>query len=116
MTDVPPEPPRPDDEVAAYILDGLDRQNSPETLRSIAEYAEARADRLEALDDREVEPADVVGDDGEVLEVESASKSGATYTAKVSCGKDCSGCPHGPYRYRSYRENGETKTEYLGKA
>lgn len=108
------EPTRPDDEVAAYILDGLDRQSDPETLRAIAKYANARADHLEELDDQEVELEDVV--DGEVVEVEDSGDGGATYTAKVNCGKDCSGCPHGPYRYRSYRDGDSTKTEYLGKA
>lgn len=109
-----PEPDRPDD-VAAYILDGVDRQSDPETLRAIAEYANARADHLEALEARELDADDVVADDEELVDVENGSK-GTIVTKKIPCGKDCSGCPHGPYKYRNYRDGDRVVTEYLGKA
>ena len=32
------------------------------------------------------------------------------------CGKDCEGCPHGPYAWRVTTENGEQQWKYLGPA
>ena len=34
---------------------------------------------------------------------------------KVSCGKNCKGCPHGPYWYGYWREGGKTRSKYIGK-
>jgi hypothetical protein len=33
----------------------------------------------------------------------------------VRCGKGCRGCPHGPYWYGYYREEGRLKKKYFGK-
>ncbi len=33
----------------------------------------------------------------------------------VSCGKNCKGCPHGPYWYGYWREGGKTHSKYIGK-
>jgi hypothetical protein len=33
----------------------------------------------------------------------------------VNCGKRCAGCPHGPYIYAYWRENGRLKKRYIGK-
>lgn len=118
MTDaeLPPEPRRPDG-VAAYILDGVDRQDDPETLRAIAAYADARADHLEALEDRDVDAEAVVDDDEELVDAVNGSGSmGVIVEKKIPCGKDCDGCPHGPYKYRAYRDGDTVRTEYLGKA
>ena len=42
---------------------------------------------------------------------------GGCYVVKyVYCGKNCSGCPHGPYLYRVYRSGGKQHWEYLGRA
>lgn len=50
----------------------------------------------------------------EVLDVK---KTGAiTYRLeRVSCGKGCKGCPHGPYWYGYWKEGGKTKSKYIGK-
>jgi len=45
-----------------------------------------------------------------------AAYRGSIIIKKVPCGKHCRGCPHGPYAYRVYRENGKLKWKYLGKA
>ena len=29
-------------------------------------------------------------------------------------GKECNGCPHGPYEYRVHREGKDLKWEYIG--
>lgn len=34
----------------------------------------------------------------------------------VRCGKDaCTTCPHGPYWYAYWRENGRTRSQYIGR-
>ncbi len=50
----------------------------------------------------------------EVLAVEN--QGSMTYRLeKVSCGKNCKGCPHGPYWYAYWREGGKTRSKYIGK-
>ncbi|TRZ66913.1 MAG: hypothetical protein D4Q77_03965 [Methanothrix sp.] len=34
---------------------------------------------------------------------------------RVYCGKSCKGCPHGPYWYAYWKEDGRTHTRYIGK-
>ena len=34
---------------------------------------------------------------------------------RISCGKNCKGCPHGPYWYGYWREGGKTRSKYIGK-
>jgi hypothetical protein len=33
---------------------------------------------------------------------------------RVSCGKGCKGCPHGPYWYGYWKEGGKTRSKYIG--
>ena len=44
-------------------------------------------------------------------------KTGICYQLeKVKCGKDCEGCPHGPYWYAYYRgSSGKVVSKYIGK-
>lgn len=43
--------------------------------------------------------------------------SGGCHVVKmVRCGKNCRGCPHGPYLYRVTKVNGRQVWKYLGKA
>jgi hypothetical protein len=50
-------------------------------------------------------------------EIVKEKKAGAiTYRLeKVSCGKGCRGCPHGPYWYGYWKEDGKTRSKYIGK-
>jgi hypothetical protein len=50
-------------------------------------------------------------------EVLEEKKTGSiTYRLeKVSCGKGCRGCPHGPYWYGYWKEGGKTRSKYIGK-
>jgi len=41
---------------------------------------------------------------------------GCTIIKFVPCGKNCKGCPHGPYVYRVYKEAGKQFWKYLGRA
>jgi len=107
MEEATPEPP---EEIPKYVVDGLSRQNG-ETLRLIREYV----DELMKYQQREVEPDEVADEDEEVVGVEEHER-GNVVEKRVPCGKDCGGCPHGPYRYLAYRDGGKVKTEYLGPA
>jgi hypothetical protein len=114
MTDTPPPAP---DEIPQYIIDGLHRQDT-QSLRAIEQYA---ADLREEREQRNAEPpgkeevAENAGDGEELVDVESDSDSGGTTVIKkVPCGKECDGCPHGPYRYTVQRVDGKLKWEYEG--
>lgn len=42
--------------------------------------------------------------------------AGVTYRqASVRCGKDCAACPHGPYWYAYWREDGRARSQYIGR-
>jgi len=59
--------------------------------------------------------AEDLPDDREVLDVQTTGC--ITYRLeKVSCGKNCKGCPHGPYWYGYWREGGKTHSKYIGKS
>jgi len=59
--------------------------------------------------------AEDLPDDREVLDVQTTGC--ITYSLeKVSCGKNCKGCPHGPYWYGYWREGGKTHSKYIGKS
>lgn len=114
LEDVVDEP-VPPQEIPTYLVDGIDRQDR-ETLRAIADYATARARYLEELERQEIDADDVVDDGEELVDQEDGAK-GTIVTKKVKCGKDsCNSCPHGPYKYRAYRDGSKVVTEYVGPA
>lgn len=102
--------PEPPDEVPNYVVDGLHRQDE-ETLGLIREYV----DELIEYQQHDVDPDEVTDEDERVVGVEDHER-GTVVEKRVPCGKDCGGCPHGPYRYLAYREGDKVKTEYLGSA
>lgn len=105
--------PAPAEDIAQYIVDALDRQD-PTTLRRIGEYAHALARHRESVSATEIE--DLTDDNEQVVGVTRAH-SGTIVLKEVPCGKEnCSSCPHGPYKYRVYRDGNDVKTEYLGSA
>jgi len=58
---------------------------------------------------------DELPDSREVLEVRTGGST--TYRLeRVSCGKNCKGCPHGPYWYGYWREGKKTRSKYIGKS
>lgn len=95
MEDAPPEPP---DEIAQYILDGLDRQSVDQLevieqyARELREYRIARQNESVGEDELDLDESD------DVVDVEE-SEEGTVVIRKVNCGSDCKGCPHGPYKY-----------------
>jgi hypothetical protein len=33
----------------------------------------------------------------------------------IRCGKDCAACPHGPYWYAYWKEDGRARSQYIGR-
>lgn len=50
-------------------------------------------------------------------EVVSKRKSGKVtiQSERIYCGKNCKGCPHGPYDYAYWWEDGRVRSKYIGK-
>lgn len=109
MTPIEPEPA---DSIPAYVVDGIDRQDAA-TLEAIEEYVRARREYLDALEARELAEDDLADDGEEVVNVED-SDGGTVVIKKVPCGKDCDGCPHGPYKYVVRRDGGSLNWDYKG--
>lgn len=106
--------PEPPESLAKTVADGVERQDA-DTLRDVAEWAAALAE----WKDRELTPDEVKEEavaEGEELEDVEAGSSGVIVKKKIPCGKDCGGCPHGPYKYRAYRDGDTVKTDYVGPA
>ena len=104
--------PIPPESIPKYVREGVENQDAS-TLRELAGWAEALAEY------REQRPIEVEGDE-ELVEVGgegSDDGSGGTQVIKkVPCGKECNGCPHGPYEYRVHRDGKKLKWEYIGPA
>lgn len=95
--------------IPEYVREGVERQDAA-TLHELAAWAE---DLVEYRESRPIE----VDDDEELVEVEEDGDDDATGTKvvkKVPCGKDCDGCPHGPYEYRVHRDGKKLNWEYIG--
>lgn len=107
------EPPAPDD-VPQYIIDGIDRQNK-DTLLTIEQYTQKRREYLLAEEARDLSQDELSDEEEEVVEMEQTSK-GTRVIKKVPCGKNCGGCPHGPYEYRVQRHEGDLEWTYVGPA
>lgn len=105
------EPTAPD-VIPEYIVTGIDRQGR-ETLEAIEKYARQRREYLETIEQRDLDEEDLAESDEELLDVEE-SGGGTVVIKKVPCGRDCGGCPHGPYKYVVSREGGDLNWEYKG--
>jgi len=91
--------------IPKYILDELAEEDLPDLLE-IRDYL----DRL--IRDREESP------DGSAIKAETGGRRPASVTYRqewVYCGKECKTCPHGPYWYCYWKEDGKTRTRYIGK-
>jgi hypothetical protein len=105
--------PTPPEEIPTYIVEGIDRQDR-ETLAAIEVYAQECREHLEAVERRDLDEEDLADSDEELLEVEK-SEAGTVVIKKIPCGKDCGGCPHGPYKYVVSREGDDLNWEYKGR-
>lgn len=97
--------------VPKYVREGVEAQDAS-TLRDLARWAEALAEYRENRTIEDEAPEGV-----EIIEVneENESKSGGTEVIRKNpCGKDCGGCPHGPYRYTVKRDGKKLDWTYHG--
>lgn len=97
------------DRRAADLVRSLDEHE----LRRLVILARGRLHALaEAAADHDV-------DHGGEVTVPAFGDDGPTVTFRrqsVRCGKQsCSRCPHGPYWYAAWREDGKVRTRYIGK-
>ena len=74
-----------------------------EILEAISELGESDLKRLRSLIDNKLGPTNV--------------EQKISYRQKsIKCGREsCNSCPHGPYWYAEWSENGKRITKYLGK-
>ena len=58
----------------------------------------------------------LVGSDGPVVELTDVpGMPGVVYRMQsVKCGKACAACPHGPYWYAFWKEEGRSRSQYIG--
>ena len=74
-----------------------------EILEALSELSDADLRRLQLLLDNKLN--------------DSVNTKKVSYRKKdIKCGKEsCRSCPHGPYWYAEWSENGVRKSKYLGK-
>jgi len=106
--------PTPPERIPNYIVEGTDRQDQ-ETLAAIERYARRRREHLDALEDQDLDEAELADEGEELVDIEN-DEDGAVVIKKIPCGKDCGGCPHGPYKYVVTREGSELNWDYRGRA
>jgi hypothetical protein len=91
--------------IPKHILDELAEEDLPHLLE-IRDYV----DRLISHREESSEG------DGRKAETEERRPGSVTYRQEwIYCGKECKKCPHGPYWYCYWKEDGKTKTRYIGK-
>ena len=98
--------PTPPDDVAQYLLDGLDRQDA-DTLRSIAAYAERLADwrELQAAADLEDGDDEVVRESSEDLDdlPDDVPRKASVVVKEINDNR---------YEYYQWREGSTVKSQY----
>jgi len=101
--------PQPPEEVPDYVVEPLQRQDI-ESLRKVQSYLEDLVEVREQEPDLEEE----IDESEEIVEKEE-SDGYTRVIKKVPCGKNCSGCPHGPYEYHVTWNGKSLDWEYKGK-
>jgi len=104
--------PEPPELIPSYIVDGIDRQDA-KTLDAIESYARDRRKYLNAKEAAELEADELADSDEELVDAEDTD-GGTVVIKKVPCGKQCDGCPHGPYKYVVTRDGESLNWEYKG--
>jgi len=106
------EPGAPD--AASYVIEPLKRQ-APDLLEKIGRYCFDLAEykRYKNWEDVENDPEI----DDELQSKLKESSEPVRQEEMIRCGKECNGCPHGPYifEYKWNPEKGKTESKYIGK-
>jgi hypothetical protein len=100
----PTMPPAPDG-LASYVIDALQRQNKTKLLL-IQDYVEDLIEYRIAVENQDIDEDEFEDNDNVVDYEELDDEPGYKVTKKQQCGKDCKGCPHGPYTYH-VTQNGD---------
>lgn len=97
--------------IPKYVLEPLFKQDV-ETLRRVREIVD------DLIEEREkaIEVESEMDEGEELVEQSESSSSGTTVIKKVPCGKECEGCPHGPYEYTVRRSGEKLVWDYVGPA
>lgn len=106
------------DSLPKYLAKGLPKQDR-ETLEDVQDYVEALLNYRDLLDEQPIDGSELPND-AELVD-EGPDSKGSILIEYRTCGDESCHCmigdeKHGPYRYRVYRESGDVKKEYLGKA
>lgn len=92
----------------------------PKTVIRFISRADERAlDELESLialrrEELAEPPEPPVSAKREVVSTRKAGKV-TVRSERIYCGKNCNGCPHGPYDYAYWWEGGRVRSKYIGK-
>ena len=59
----------------------------------------------------------LIGSEGPVIDLEDVPGLPTVRyrQQQVRCGKRCEACPHGPYWYAYWQEDGRTRSQYIGR-
>jgi hypothetical protein len=91
-----------------YIGEGLQKQDVA-TLETVRSYVDQLINWLE-------EPPSDSELTGNGRQLSTQQRDGYTRVVKrIPCGKDCGGCPHGPYEYHVRRTSSKLDWEYIGR-
>ena len=90
-----------------YRENAADIQRLSDIILDIENFREALAESLRVLREERLR---------EEKRSRTMSFGGCIVVKLVPCGKNCRGCPHGPYAYRVYKIGGKQHWKYLGKA
>jgi len=50
-----------------------------------------------------------------IIDEKGERRKGLVIIKAVMCGKKCGKCPHGPYKYIVWKQDGKTRWKYIGK-
>ena len=109
-TDADVSEPAPPADLATYVHEPIARQDI-ETLREIAAWCSDLANH------REAQPIEADLDEGDTMvDIEKNEAGKGLIVSKLQqCGKDCSGCPHGPYDWHVTGSGTDRHWECLGR-
>lgn len=96
-------------QLPGYLVDPI-RKTSSENLEMVIAVAAKELQERNSVEEKEIE----AGEGEEIVEVQKQSSGPTTVIKNVPCGKECNGCPHGPYEYAVQRDGDDLEWEYIG--
>ena len=101
-----------EEELPNYLKNPL-RKTSSQNLKTVVSVAASiLEERFSDPREEEIE----AGEGEEIVEIQEQSAGPTKVVKKIPCGKDCNGCPHGPYEYSVQRTGEGLSWEYIGPA